>query len=163
MTLKSAADSLLAIIEDLLDLSRVEAGRMELTPAAFSLRQMLGETLKALAQRAYRKGLEVACDFRGDVPDALVGDVGRLRQVLINLVGNAIKFTASRRGHRSRSPSPTPAGNAGAKADGEVCLSFTVRDTGIGIAPETSKRRSSRRSSRGTPPPPRASAGRGSA
>ena len=70
VTLKSAADSLLAIIEDLLDLSRAEAGRMELTPAPFLLRQMLGETLKALALRAYKKGLEVACDLRGDVPDA---------------------------------------------------------------------------------------------
>ena len=94
-TLKSAADSLLVIIDDLLDVAKIEAGRMELNPVAFSLRPVLGETLKALAVRGFRKGLELASDVGPDVPDALVGDVGRLRQLIINLVGNAIKFTES--------------------------------------------------------------------
>ena len=94
-TLKSAADSLLGVINDLLDVAKIEAGRMELNPVDFSLRSVLGETLKALAVRGFRKGLELACDVRPDAPDSLVGDVGRLRQLIINLVGNAIKFTES--------------------------------------------------------------------
>ena len=92
-TVKSAADNLLGIINDLLDFSKIEAGKLELDPADFSLREALGDTLRALAVRAHRKGLELVCDVQPDVPDALVGDAGRLRQVLLNLVGNAIKFT----------------------------------------------------------------------
>src|SRR5882724_2212211 len=92
-TVQSAADSLLGIINDLLDFSKIEAGKLELDPADFSLRATLGETLRALAVRAHRKGLELACNVQPDVPDALVGDAGRLRQVLLNLIGNAIKFT----------------------------------------------------------------------
>lgn len=128
-TLKSAADSLLVIIEDLLDVAKIEAGRMELEPVAFSLRPMLGDTLKALAVRAYKKGLELTCDVQPDVPDALVGDVGRLRQVLINLVGNAIKFT-------ERGEVLVEVSVAGERPDaGEdgVTLTFSVQDTGIGI------------------------------
>ena len=92
-TVKSAADNLLGIINDLLDFSKIEAGKLELDPADFSLRAALGDTLRALAVRAHRKGLELVCHVQPDVPDALVGDAGRLRQVLLNLVGNAIKFT----------------------------------------------------------------------
>ena len=92
-TVKSAADSLLGLIDDLLDFSKIEAGKLELDPADFSLRAMLADALRALAVRAQTKGLELACDVQPDVPDALVGDAGRLRQVLLNLVGNAIKFT----------------------------------------------------------------------
>src|SRR5205085_6468920 len=92
-TVKSAADNLLGIINDLLDFSKIEAGKLELDPADFSLRAALGDTLRALAVRAHRKGLELIYDVQPDVPDALVGDAGRLRQVLLNLVGNAIKFT----------------------------------------------------------------------
>src|SRR5262249_35117740 len=126
-TLKSAADSLLTIIEDLLDVAKIEAGRMELNPVAFSLRPVLGETLKSLAVRADGKGLELVCDVRPDVPDALVGDVGRLRQVLINLVGNAIKFTES--GEVVVEVS-VAAERPDAGEDG-VILTFSVRDTGI--------------------------------
>ena len=92
-TVKSAADNLLGIINDLLDFSKIEAGKLELDPADFSLRAALGDTLRALAVRAHTKGLELVCHVQPDVPDALIGDAGRLRQVLLNLVGNAIKFT----------------------------------------------------------------------
>ena len=92
-TVKSAADNLLGIINDLLDFSKIEAGKLELDPADFSLRAAVGDTLRALAVRAHRKGLELIYDVQPEVPDALVGDAGRLRQVLLNLVGNAIKFT----------------------------------------------------------------------
>ncbi len=76
-----------------LDFSQIEAGKLELDPADFSLRAAVGETLRALAMRAYKKGLELVSHVQPDVPDALVGDAGRLRQVLLNLVGNALKFT----------------------------------------------------------------------
>ena len=92
-TVKSAADNLLCIINDLLDFSKIAAGKLELDPADFSLRTTLGETLRALAVRAHAKGLELVCHVQPDVPDALIGDAGRLRQVMLNLVGNAIKFT----------------------------------------------------------------------
>src|SRR6266513_3781136 len=92
-TVKSAADSLLGIINDLLDFSKIEAGKLELVPADFSLRGAVGDTLRALAVRAHKKGLELIYQVQPDVPDALIGDAGRLRQVLLNLVGNALKFT----------------------------------------------------------------------
>src|SRR5947199_5396383 len=92
-TVKSAADSLLGTINDLLDFAKIEAGKLGLDPADFSLRAAVGDTLRALAVRAQEKGLELACNVQPNVPDALVGDAGRLRQVLLNLVGNAIKFT----------------------------------------------------------------------
>ena len=119
-TVKSAADNLLGIINDLLDFSKIEAGKLELDPADFSLRAALGDTLRALAVRAHKKGLELVCHVQPDVPDALVGDAGRLRQVLLNLVGNAIKFTDDGRGGRARGRSP-----ASPRPRGEVGLRFT--------------------------------------
>ncbi len=92
-TVKAAADNLLSIINDLLDFSKIEAGKLELDPADFGLRSALGDALRTLAMRAHKKGLELVSQVQPDVPDALVGDAGRLRQVLLNLVGNAIKFT----------------------------------------------------------------------
>src|SRR5262245_41510231 len=92
-TVKSAADSLLGILNDLLDFAKIESGKLALDPADFSLRGVVGDTLRALAVRAHTKGLELISQVRPDVPDALVGDAGRLRQVLLNLAGNAIKFT----------------------------------------------------------------------
>src|SRR5262249_19614781 len=92
-TVKSAADSLLGLINDLLDFSKIEAGKLELDPADCSLRAAVGDTLRALATHAHKKGLELAGNVQPDVPDALIGDAARLRQVLLNLVGNAIKFT----------------------------------------------------------------------
>ena len=81
------------MINDILDFSKIEAGKLGLDPSPFALRDAIGETLQTLALRAHAKGLELACRIAPDVPDALVGDVGRLRQVVVNLVGNAIKFT----------------------------------------------------------------------
>src|SRR6516162_3294036 len=129
-TVKSAADNLLAIINDILDFAKIEAGRLELDPTDFSLSSMLGATLRALAVRAHKKGLELVCQQRPDVPDALIGDAGRLRQVLLNLVGNAIKFT-------ERGEIVVLVENAAEPApEGEVLLRFAVTDTGIGIPPE---------------------------
>jgi PAS domain S-box-containing protein len=137
-TVKSAADSLLSIINDLLDFAKIEAGKLELDPAAFSLRAAVGDTLRALAVRAHKKGLELICEVQPDVSDALVGDAGRLRQVLLNLVGNAIKFTDE--GEvvvRVAVDGGSPPLSLG---PGEVCLRFTVRDTGIGIPKEKQER-----------------------
>src|SRR6202790_4840711 len=92
-TVKSAADNMLSMINDLLDFSKIEAGKLELDVADFSLRAAVGDTLRALAVRAHTEGLELVCQVQPDVPDALVGDAGRLRQVVLNLVANAVKFT----------------------------------------------------------------------
>jgi PAS domain S-box-containing protein len=128
-TVKSAADNLLGIINDLLDFSKIEAGKLELEPTDFSVRRVLGETLRTLAVRAHKKSLELACHVQPDVPDALVGDAGRLRQVLLNLVGNAIKFTES-------GEVVVRAELAGDLISDEVAVRFAVSDTGIGIPPE---------------------------
>ncbi|PYM63357.1 MAG: hypothetical protein DMD79_08835, partial [Candidatus Rokuibacteriota bacterium] len=119
------ADALLGVINDILDFSKIEAGRLELEHIDFSLRDTVDHTLKPLALRAHQKGLELAEDVAPAVPDALLGDPGRLRQVLQNLVGNAIKFTE--RGEvvvRVETVSET---------DSQVVLALAVRDTGIGI------------------------------
>src|SRR5262249_3780385 len=92
-TVKSAADNLLGLLNDLLDFSKIEAGKLVLDVADFSLRAAVGDTLRALAVRAHKKGLELIYQVRPDVPDALVGDAGRLRQVLLHPVSKAIKFT----------------------------------------------------------------------
>src|SRR5262249_29116153 len=118
--------------------AKIEAGKMELDPADFSLRAALGDTLRALAVRAHRKGLELVCHVQPDVPDALVGDAGRLRQVLLNLVGNAIKFTDDREvvvcvEMASRERQRPEEGPPVADAPGSPEIRFAVRDTGIGI------------------------------
>jgi two-component system sensor histidine kinase/response regulator len=124
-TVQSAAASLLAVINDLLDFSKIEAGKVSLAVAEFRLRPLLGDTMRALAMRAHRKGLELLCNVALDTPDALVGDAGRLRQVLINLVGNAIKFTE----HGEVQVDVTVVERS---AD-QAVVRFAVRDTGIGI------------------------------
>jgi PAS domain S-box-containing protein len=126
-TVKSAADNLLGIINDLLDFAKIEAGKLELDPADFSLRAALGDTLRALAVRAHSKGLELIYHVQPEVPDALVGDASRLRQVLLNLVGNALKFTDAGEVVVRVEVAEDPA------HEGTVGLRFTVRDTGIGI------------------------------
>jgi signal transduction histidine kinase/DNA-binding response OmpR family regulator len=132
-TVRSAAKNLLGIINDLLDFSKIAAGKLKLDRAPFSLRAAVGDTLRALAVRAHRKGLELLCHVRPEVPDALDGDAGRLRQVLMNLVGNAIKFT--RRGEIEVDVDLDVETEQSFAAP-TVSLIFTVRDTGIGIAPE---------------------------
>ncbi|MEN3335895.1 MAG: hypothetical protein V7641_5260 [Blastocatellia bacterium] len=122
---KTSADSLLTLINEILDFSKSEAGKLDLDCNDFSLRDKLSSALKTLAVRAHQKGLELACDIPHDVPDMLVGDAGRLRQIIVNLVGNAIKFT-------ERGEVLCSVAVESLRAD-EVCLHFTVSDTGIGI------------------------------
>ena len=125
---KTSADSLLQIINDILDFSKIEAGRLALDPAPFELRDLLDDTMRTLALRAHEKQLELLCDVDDDVPNRMDADSGRLRQVLVNLVGNAIKFTESGevivRVWAERTEG----------ADG--VLHLAVSDTGIGIPPE---------------------------
>jgi PAS domain S-box-containing protein len=125
---RASADSLLTVINDVLDFSKIEARKLELLSGAFALREALDEAVKSLAWRAAQKGLELACDVASQVPDALVGDVVRLRQVVVNLVGNAIKFTERGKVLVSVVTEAT--------TEDEVCLHFAVTDTGIGIARE---------------------------
>jgi signal transduction histidine kinase/ligand-binding sensor domain-containing protein/CheY-like chemotaxis protein len=124
-----SADGLLSIIDDILDFSKIESGRFELDPAPFALRTALQETLNPLALRAREKGLHFDLEVDPLVPDALVGDCGRLRQILINLVANAIKFT------RLGSVTVT-VGLDGPQDGDQAMVHFAIADTGIGIAPE---------------------------
>ena len=123
-----SAETLVDIINDILDFSKIEAGRLELESVPFRLGENLAETVGVLGLRADEKGLEFMLDIAPDVPDALIGDVGRLRQVLINLVGNAIKFT-------ERGEVLLKVELDGPATD-TAALRFSVIDTGIGIAPE---------------------------
>jgi two-component system, sensor histidine kinase and response regulator len=122
---KVSAESLLGVIDDILDFSKIEAHKLRLDAVDFSLRESLGDTMKALALRAQQKGLELACHVPADVPDGLNGDAGRLRQVIVNLVGNAIKFT-------SEGEVIVDVKLESQSADA-VLLHFAIRDTGIGI------------------------------
>ena len=101
-TVKSSADSLLEIINDILDFSKIEAQRLDLEHAELDLRETVGDAAKLLALRAAEKGIELACHITPDVPDMVLGDAGRLRQVLLNVLGNAVKFTSRRRGGAAR-------------------------------------------------------------
>jgi len=135
-TIRTSGDALLTIINDILDFSKIEAGRMELESQPFDLRECVESAVDLLATRAREKGLDLACVVERDVPSALMGDVTRLRQVLVNLLGNAVKFTeqgevlvtvaceedAETRGHGDTETVP-------------ASLHFAVRDTGIGIPP----------------------------
>ena len=154
-TAKESADLLLALLNDLLDSAKIESGKLNLESAPFSLRQMLDQTTRVLAVRASEKGLAFYCRIREGTPDAVVGDRTRLQQVLLNLAGNAIKFTErgeveirvhasscppagdgqeARAAEESPYPSPLPEGQE------TVCLEFAVRDTGIGIPPSVQER-----------------------
>src|SRR5262249_1110224 len=90
---KTSADALLSVVNDILDFSKIEAGKLDLDPINFSLRDSLDNAIKALAVRAHQQGLELMCHIQPEVPVHLMGDPGRLRQIVVNLVGNAIKFT----------------------------------------------------------------------
>ena len=129
---KNSAETLLELLNDILDFSKIEAGRLELERTDFDLRDLLGDTMQALAVRAHGKGLELALQIRPDVPDALTGDPHRLRQVLVNLVGNALKFTERGEVTVLVENAELPGENA--------ALRFVVRDSGIGIPPEAQAR-----------------------
>ena len=127
---KLAADSLLVIIDDLLDFAKLEAGKLELAVTEFSLEVVLEETLRTLGIRAHLKGLQLTARVDERVPDRLmIGDEGRLRQILLNLVGNAIKFTSQGEVEVIVEPEEEPGTE-------RVPLRFSVRDTGIGIPPD---------------------------
>ena len=125
-----SGESLLTLINDVLDYSKIEAGKFELDMAPFDVRELLGDTMKGLSFRAHDKGLELACRIAPDLPSFLIGDPGRIRQIVVNLVGNGIKFTEQ--------------GEVVLEIDGQpmendlLMLHVSVIDTGIGIAPENS-------------------------
>ena len=128
---KSSAESLLTILNDILDFSKIEAGKLDLDPIPFALRECVRDALQTVQVRAQQKDIGLDWDVQEDTPNLLIGDPGRLRQVLINLVGNAIKFTEQ--GKVSVRVEATPTSEVGAK------LHFLIRDTGIGIPPEKQK------------------------
>jgi two-component system, sensor histidine kinase and response regulator len=125
---KNSADALLVIINDILDFSKIEAGMLDLDPVPFQLGESLADMTSALAHRAHQKGLELALEIRPDVPDNLTGDIGRFRQVVLNLLGNAIKFT-------ERGEVIVRIAVEALDAD-EVTVHVAVSDTGIGIPPD---------------------------
>jgi signal transduction histidine kinase len=127
-TAKESADALLTIINDILDFSKIEAGKMRLETVSFSLRESLTQTIKPLAHRAQQKGLDLTLRVDPQVVDMVAGDPARLRQIIVNLVGNAVKFT--------RSGGVTLAVQGESQDQEHVTLLFTVKDTGVGIAPE---------------------------
>jgi signal transduction histidine kinase/DNA-binding response OmpR family regulator/HPt (histidine-containing phosphotransfer) domain-containing protein len=123
-----SANSLLQVLNDILDFSKIEAGKLDLEMIDFSLRDALGDALKTQAMRSQERGLELACRVPPKVPDCLVGDPGRLRQTIVNLVGNSIKFTEK--------GEVAILVEVDELTDGDSLLHFSVRDTGIGIAEE---------------------------
>jgi signal transduction histidine kinase/CheY-like chemotaxis protein len=127
-TIRYSADFLLKLINDILDFSKIEAGKLDFDPVDFSLRDLLAQTMRELAARAHAKRLELAWHVARNVPDGLYGDSGRIRQVLVNLIGNAVKFTE--KGEVAVEVELV------SRRDGEAALLFSVRDTGIGIPPD---------------------------
>jgi signal transduction histidine kinase len=128
---QSAGESLLTLINDILDFSKIEAGKLDMDPLPFRLRDHIDRMIKSLAYKAQAKGLDLTYAVQPDVPDHLVADANRLSQIIINLIGNAIKFT--RQGQVELGVS-----REGIEGNG-VRLHFSVTDTGIGIPPERQK------------------------
>ncbi len=129
---KLSAESLLSIINDILDFSKIEAGKLDMEAIPFELRESLGEAMKALSYRAHQKGLELIYDVQPDVPEALVGDPGRIRQIIVNLVGNSIKFTE----HGEIFVSVEKE----SETSDSVRLHFAIKDTGVGIPADKQSR-----------------------
>ena len=127
-TVRSSADALLGIINDILDFSKIEARKLDIDVIDFDLRYAVADTLRTLAPRAHAKGLELACEIAPDVPPALGGDPSRLRQIMVNLIGNAVKFTEKGEVVVAVDCKPIDGGR--------VSVTFTVSDTGIGIPSE---------------------------
>ena len=130
-TVKASADNLLDILNDILDFSKIEAGRLDLDPILFNVRKHMAQTTKPLALRAHQKGLELNCEVHGEVPEEIVADPTRLRQIVVNLIGNAIKFT-------ERGEIDLEVG-VERRREARVALHVSVRDTGIGIPKEKQK------------------------
>jgi PAS domain S-box-containing protein len=130
-TMSSSAQSLLTVINDILDFSKIEAGKLELDEADFALRDVVEDAVATFSEQAFAKGLELAASIDPGVPPALRGDAGRLRQVLVNLISNAIKYRAAGAGVVAGAPAPTAGGDTG--------TAFTVRDTGIGLPPDVER------------------------
>ncbi len=128
-TVHRSAETLLLILNDVLDFSKIEAGKLHMESIDFSVRQMLDETLKPFALRAHEKRCELMVDVRPSVPDSLVGDPHRLRQILVNLISNAVKFT-------DRGEILLRVERTRLRENGQATLRFSVIDTGIGISPE---------------------------
>ena len=126
--LRRGGDTLLSLINDILDLSKVESGCLELEEVYFDLREFLERTIEFMAMRAHQKGLELICHMAPNIPTSFVGDSNRLRQVIINLLGNSIKFTAS-----GEIVLSVEAAEPSEKGAGYMALRFSVKDTGIGI------------------------------
>ena len=127
-SVKVSAAALLNVINNILDFSKIEAGKLELDNEEFDLYEVVGHAVKLLSHRAHQKKLELVCRISPDVPQRTVGDAMRLRQILINLLGNAVKFTDHGEIILSVSPESSP--------DSRVSLHFSVSDTGVGIPPE---------------------------
>jgi PAS domain S-box-containing protein len=125
-TIETSGDALLAIINDVLDYSKIEAGRIDLERAPFDLRQCIESSLDLFAAKVTQKNLELLSAFSADVPAVIVGDAARLRQILVNLVGNALKFTPT-------GEVVVSVGSAPGATDGTCEITFAVRDSGIGI------------------------------
>ena len=138
-TAKESADGLMQLLNEILDLSRMEAGGFQLEVIPFRLRSTLDQTLKTLGVRADEKGLELICELPEELPNQLIGDPLRLRQILTNLIGNAIKFTARGEVVVHVNTLALPAENRPGEA-AEVLLQFDVRDSGIGISPADQQR-----------------------
>jgi signal transduction histidine kinase/CheY-like chemotaxis protein len=130
-TVQLSADTLLTVINDILDFSKIEAGKIDLEAADFNLRDSLEGTLKTLGLKAHEKGLELLCEVAPDVPEVVRGDSTRLRQIIVNLVGNAVKFTEA--------GEVVVKVQVDAAANKSYALYFIVSDTGIGIPPEKRK------------------------
>ncbi len=127
-TVRNSAEALLLVINDILDFSKIEAGKLEFENVAFDLNDLLGDMTRTMSFRAHEKGLELIQDVRGEFPPALVGDPGRVGQVLVNLVGNAVKFTSQ--------GEIVVAVEKEAESAESITLHFSVSDTGIGISAE---------------------------
>lgn len=132
-TVRDSGESLLSLINDILDFSKIEAGKFALDRAVFDLRDGLGDTMKTFAARAHRQGIELACRIPADVPHLVVGDEKRLRQIIVNLVGNAIKFTGPETGRPGEVVLEV---SRESEFGNQVLLHFVVSDTGIGIPVE---------------------------
>jgi len=128
---KTSSDSLLQVINDVLDFSKIEAGKLDIDPVLFSLRDSLSDAIRPLGIKADEKGLELACHVQSDVPDNLYGDPARLRQIVVNLVGNALKFTES--------GEVVLTAAVESHAGDDLLLHLSVRDTGVGIAQDKQK------------------------